>query len=506
MLENIKHLLKHSFIYSISNIALKASGVILLPLYTIYFSVEEYGRLGLILISIIVMSQSLILGQGISLIRYNNDKTLRNQRESIFFTLTVLVIAIILLFILLSTFYLEDISSLLGDADVYSKYLNIAIFIAAAITINNLFLSKLRADESLVLYTVSNLLKVLVIIVVNIYLILYKKMGIESVLYAQLAGEITNTIFILPRMISQMKIHFKIDIIGKTIKFGLPLVFSAMAINLLNGSDRFLIKFLIGETELGLYELGYKIAGIMNMFIIIPFGMTLLPIAYKLYKKEGDKRYYLKLKTYMTFIFVWAGLSISLFSEEIVKLFAMNPSYYTAYKVVPLIVLAYTIYGMSMISSLGMYLTGKNHFIAYITILCAALNIGLNFWLIPQFGMMGAAFNTVISFAVLDILSNLASNKYYKIYYEYKKLIILFTICIFVYFVSFLFDNLGLAIEIFLKLVLIIIFPIFIIFTKYFDKQELKTIIGGFKKWRNPINWKKNLLIEISKTEAGKED
>ena len=36
--------------------------------------------------------------------------------------------------------------------------------------------------------------------------------------------------------------------------------------------------------------------------------------------------------------------------------------------------------------------------------------------------MIGAAINTVIAFAVLDLLSNVASNKYYKIDYEHLEI------------------------------------------------------------------------------------
>src|SRR5690606_39015627 len=135
-------------------------------------------------------------------------------------------------------------------------------------------------------------------------------------------------------------------------------IFSAMAINLLNGSDRFILKFLSGETELGLYELGYRVAGIVNMFVVLPFGLTLMPVAYKMFRQPGDREYYKKLKTYVAFILVWSGLSLSVFGKELVELFAAQSSYYQASAVIPFIVLAYVLYGISMISSLGMYLTG----------------------------------------------------------------------------------------------------------------------------------------------------
>ena len=68
MFQIFKNFLKHSFVYSISNVAVKASGIILLPIYTNYFSVEEFGRLGLILAIVIIMTQIVVLGQGQSII------------------------------------------------------------------------------------------------------------------------------------------------------------------------------------------------------------------------------------------------------------------------------------------------------------------------------------------------------------------------------------------------------------------------------------------------------
>lgn len=499
MLDNLKHLVKHSLIYSISNVALKASGIILLPLYTHYFAVEEYGRLGLILVTIVLFSQSLILGQNISLIRYNNSTEFSSKRHSILFTLTILILIVTAIFILITEILLTQIASLFGEINLFKNLLNIAIYIIAIVTINNLFLGKLRADDNSTLYTFSTIIKVALMILLSIYLIVLKGFGIEGVLYAQLGGEVIQLLFILPKIISQMKMKFEFSIVGSSLKFGIPLIFSAMAINLLNGSDRFILKFLSGETELGLYELGYKIAGVVNMFVIMPFGLTLMPLAYKLFKQEGDKEYYKKLKTYLAFILVWSGFALSLFSKELVELFALQKAYYSASTIVPLIVLAYVIYGISMVSSLGMYLTGNNYFIAYITLFSAALNIGLNFWLIPIYGMMGAALNTVIAFAVLDILSNISSNRYYKIEYEHLKLFKLFVIGILIYLGAYYCNEFSIILRIVIKSLVILVFPLVIVLSGYFSREELKLITAGLKKWGNPLKLKSNLEGEKSK-------
>ena len=504
MLEKLKYLIKHSFIYSISNIVSKASGIILLPIYTNYFSVSEYGRLGLILVIIVLFSQSLILGQNLAVIRYNNSIEFKSKNKSILFSLIILVISIIGVFILITNLFLVQISGWFGEISLYKVNLNIAIYIIAFTTFNNLILSKLRADDDSVRYTLSGIVKIIVMVGFSIYLIIDKGFGIDGVLYAQLAGEFIQTLVVLPRMLRQVEIKMEYKIIIDAIKFGFPLIFSAMAINLLNGSDRFIIKFYSGDKELGLYELGYRVAGVINMVLIMPFSLTVMPLAYRLYKQEGDKEYYKKLKTYVAFFLVWGGLALSMYSKELVELFAQRESYYPASTVVPLIVLAYIIYGISLISSFGMYLTGNNKYAAYITLLSAGLNIGLNFWLVPRYGMMGAAINTVIAFAILDLLSNIASNKYYKIDYEYLKLARLFLIGLLIFWGSIYTNNINLLIRLFLKLLIISSFPFIMILSGYFGGRELLSILGAIRKWKNPLKWKSNFEAEKSNSNSVK--
>jgi len=498
MLDKIKHLAKHSFVYSISNVALKASGIILLPLYTKYFTLEEYGQLGLLLITIIIFSQSLVLGQGLSIIRFNNTVGYEGKRKSVFFTITLFILIVISLFLILTETFLTEIASLFGDPAIYEHYINICIYIVAVITLNNLFLSKLRADDRSVTYTLSGIVKLLVMIVLSIYFVAFMQTGIEGVLYAQLAGELSNTIFVLPLMLKEIKPVFDKAIIKESMRYGFPLIFSSMAINFLNGSDRYIIKYLLNDAQLGLYELAYKVAGVHNMFLIMPFNLTFFPLAFKLFKKENDKHYYSKIKTYFAFIMVWAGLALCVFSKEIIMLFAQHSSYYPAYSVVPWIVLAYILYGVSLVSSLGMYLTGNNHFVAYITLFCAALNIGLNFLLIPEFGILGAAVNTLIAFFVLDILSNIASNKYYKISFENYKLFKIFFIGTILFLLSSYFDESILVIKFPIKTFVILVYPFVLFYWKFFDDNELQALHGAVSKWKNPLKWISLLKNEVA--------
>jgi len=493
MLDKFKYFLKHSIIYSISNVATKASGIILLPIYTSYFTVEEFGRLGLVLAIITILIQIVVLGQNQSILKFNNQIEYADKKKSILFTLSLFVIISALLFTLIGEFSAPWLAKVLGNYEDYYLSLRIANYIVVVSIINNVFQNKLRADEKSVSFTVVSLIKLFVLIFAIVYLVTSLELGINGVLYGQLISEIATLIILTPFMLKSMEFKFEKNILTESLKFGLPLIFSALSMTLLNISDRFLIKFLDSEEALGLYELGYRVAGILNMFMIMPLSLTLLPVAYKVYQQPGDKDYYRKIMTYAAYFLVWGALALSIFSKEIIELFSSSGSYLPAYEVVPVILFAYVFFGMSMISSLGMYLTAKTAYIAIITIASAVLNIILNFVFIPKYGIMGAAVNTLIAFIFLYLFSDIVSNRYYRIGFENRKLLRLFILSIVVLWLITYLSNIALLIRVFFKLVIIIIFPLILAVVGYFNKKEINAISGAIKKWYNPFNWKKNL-------------
>ncbi|MEE9450880.1 MAG: oligosaccharide flippase family protein [Ignavibacteriaceae bacterium] len=496
MFQTFKKLLKHSFVYSISNVAVKASGIILLPIYTNYFTVEEFGRLGLILAIIIILTQVVVLGQGQSILRFNNPKYSEWNVKSVLFSLLILVLIASLVFTLLAELTLYPLANLLGNIADYYSSLHIAIYIITVTVINNLFQNKLRADEKSVFYSMLNIIKLVVLMIVTIYLVAGKKIGINGVLIGYLCSEIAAFVIILPPMIKQMEIKLNFEVIKASLKFGIPLIISGLAVTLLSISDRFLIKFLASEAALGLYELGYRVAGILTMFFLMPLSLTLLPIAYKIYNQPGDKEYYKKIMTYVTFILMWGGLFLAVYSKEIISLFSSSDFFIPAYEVVPVILLSLVFLGMSMISSLGMYLVSKTIYVAVITVVSATINIGLNFLLIPVYGIMGAAINTLVASILLYFLSLIVSNHYYRINFENIKLLLLLTIGTALFFITYFVKIETLGINIIFKLIIVIAFPVILYLSSFYDSSEIRIVRGFIQKWRNPSDWLSNLKNE----------
>ncbi len=493
MREKFKHFIKHSIIYSISNVATKASGIILLPIYTSYFSVEEFGRLGLILAIVAILIQIVVMGQNQSILKFNNQIDFVGRKKSLLYTLTLFVCLVSVLFIAIGEITSSWLAKILGNFNDYYPSLRIAVYLIAVSILNNIFQNKLRADEKSIPFTIISLIKLFVLIITTIYLVTSVELGINGVLYGQLISEIVALFIIIPLMLKSMEFKFERSILIQSLKFGLPLIFSALSMTLLNISDRFLIKFLDSEESLGLYELGYRVAGILNMFMIMPLSLTLLPVAYKIYKQPGDKEYYRKVMTYAAYLLVWGALALSIFSKEIVELFSGSKSFLPAYEIVPIILFSYVFFGMSMISSLGMYLTSKTSYVAVITIVSAAVNIFLNFIFIPVYGILGAAVNTLIAFFILFVLSLATSNRYYNINFEGIRLVSLFIIGGILLLLAYILQIDSMWLGMTLKFILATAFPLILYVTKFYQPNEVKTLKTIIKKWRNPSDWISNI-------------
>jgi len=476
MYNKIKQFLKHSTIYSIGNIATKGIGIITLPIYTKFISVPEFGLLGLIEISIAILVEIFTLGQANSILLLSSSIENKNQRKSAFYSIFIVVFIIAFSALLIFEVLKTPVLNLFNASNEIRNLYTLALLVILLKVINTLFLFQFRALEKSTLYTVVILTKLFLIVLLVIFFVAVKQMGITGILYAYILSELLVFIAQLPLMIRQMQLRFNSKVVKTALNFGIPLIFSSIGIMLLNLSDRYMLQVFTDLKTVGLYDLGYRIAGIINMFLIMPFSLALLPSAYKVYKTEGDKRYYSKLMTYMCFVLVWAGLALSLFSKEIVGLFALNPEYNSAFVIIPIIILSYIFSATRNLASLGMFLTKNTKHIAYITISAAILNISLNFLLIPKFGMIAAAYNTLISFVLFYFITKYYADKFYKVSYENVKLFKIFCIGILLYIIINTVFNDVTIIGMLVKALMIIIFPLILYSLNLFDTIEIQAI------------------------------
>ncbi|MEW6653290.1 MAG: oligosaccharide flippase family protein [Bacteroidota bacterium] len=490
MLARLKTTIQQSFIYSLSNVAAKAVGVILLPLYLHNLSVTAFGVWDLLDTTIQILTEIVILGQASAIIFLNNSEEYKEKKSSTLYTITIFVMLFGSLLVLITEAAAFYFPSFLTGSLVRIEYIRLSAYIILLRVMSSLFFSKVRAEEEAKFYTAISVVRVILITAFSVYFIARKQLGILGGLYAFLFAEVIITGILTVKVIPQMKPKFNKETLSTALKFGFPLVFSSLGFMLLNLSDRYIIKILLGAMYVGIYGLGYRVAGVLNMFLILPFSLSLMPLAYKYIGKHDDKRFYSKLMTYSTFMFVWGFVFLSLFSPEIVRLFAGKGNYDSTFLVIPIILLSYVFSGMRLTAQLGMLLTNNTKHIAWITVSAALLNIVLNFIFIPMFGIIAAAANTLISFVLFYCASQFMSNRYFKIPYENGKLVMMIIVGSVLSCSVYLITEISIGSIIF-KLFLTALFPVVLFMFKFYEKAELEILL-------NPYNLKEFLVSFFS--------
>jgi O-antigen/teichoic acid export membrane protein len=475
MFNLIKKAVKNTAIYSIGHLSSKLIGFVLLPLYTSHLSVAEYGILSILDITVQVLTTVFGISLYRALSRWYWDKEYRHLQKSIVYT--SLLFLTVLSGIMLAGFFTvsRHISVLLFSDERYLYLIRLMLFSSVLKILEQVPLTVLRLQEKPVLFSISNLTKLSVSLVLTILFITKLKRNVAGIYEAQLIGELVMFLMLSPFMVKNMAAKIEWRVLKDMLSFSLPLAFAGLAGILFTFADRYSLKFLTSLDEVGVYSLGYRIANVIKVIMAsVQFALT--PMVYKMMDQPDSKRFYSKILTYITFLLTIMALGLSLFGKEIVYLLARDPAFYPAFNIIPLIAVALVFEALVNTAAVGLNISKNTKITAIILTLISLLNISLNLLLIPSLKSFGAALATVLSQVLYFILILYYAQKTYRIPYEYKKVTLLIISAIVVFILSFALQNLSFLLSVFLKIFLLFSFPVLLKYLNFYEPIELERI------------------------------
>jgi len=497
MLDKLKHTFSQTVIYSIGNLSTKIIGLILLPLYVKELSTSDYGVLALLEVSSQVLVAILGLHISKAMMRWLAQEKEPLQRKGIILNTYGSVSMVASAFIVSFLVFKGPLSELYFGSSDFAVYFQVMAFWVAAELINRITLDLIRVHEKSGMFLLIVVAKFVSILAMNILFVAYMQMGVLGVVLSQAIGNGAVTLFTLPFIMKNVKGgKLMPGVFNEMLSYSFPLIFSTISTMVLTMSDRFMIKILGNYSEVGIYSLGHKIASVLNVFVIQSFQLGFLPIGYKMFNKKDAKPFFSKVMTYLVFVLFLVGLGISLFSKEVIVLFAKsNEAYWIAYTVVPIIIFAFVLRGVNYMVSLGLHYVKKTKYNAYILIVAALLNVALNYFLIPFFGIYGAALASVVANGLMVLLFLFYSQKFYYIHYEKNRILKVFITGMAILATGAFIDvrDLGLWYALLLKALLLISFPIVLLLSGFYTREEKRAVSGAWKKWKNTKSLKNNL-------------
>ena len=494
MLKDLFNTAKHTIIYSLGNLSIKLVGFILLPLYTTYLTTSDYGLLAII--EAIAQFSVAVLGFRLStaMLRWAIAEKDENKKKSIIFTALFSSFIILTPFIMSFIVFANYLSEIIFNTSQFTLYIYlIAIFIA--FEVYNLFiLDLLRLHDKSILYVILVLIKLVINLALNIYFVAFAKTGVEGIMYSMVISSIAFSLMTLPFLLSQIKFKYDAKTAVEMFNYGFPLIFATISSMILTLADRFVIKHFYSLSEVGIYNLGYKLSSAINVVIIQSFQMGFLPIAFSKFDKPNAKEFFAKVLTYFTFVLILSIIAISLFSKEVILLLANDKAYFEAYKIVPFISYTFLIKGIYYVFSLGLHFAKKTKYNSFIVLIGALVNIILNFLLIPYYGIYGAAIASIISSIVIMLLYYYYSQREYRIHYELKRIFILTFSSVIIIFSLYYINIENIYTSLIIKTFSLISYPFFLYFINFFTQSEkikIQLIIKyfpDFKKIKSKIN------------------
>lgn len=201
-------------------------------------------------------------------------------------------------------------------------------------------------------------------------------------------------------------------------------------------ADRLILQRYVALSAVGVYSVGYMLGGTLFDLIASSVNSAILPFVYQTAREESEERsksVFAELAAWNAALIALIGLVTILFAHEVIVILTTR-DYLAAETVVTMIVWASIFQALAHVPTRAIYLVKKTGYLLVVFLVPAVLNVGLNFALIPPFGIRGAALATLIAYPVLFALTLWVAQHVYPIPYDYwrmaKPLAVLLALCI----------------------------------------------------------------------------
>ena len=401
----------------ITNFIVGLRGLILIPILTKTLGADAYGIWSVIMVTISLLSPLALLGLTSAMIRFlAAEKDKRKIQEGFYSVIFVVLFAGLILSLIV--FLLADSFALTILKDISSAPLiKIASFVIFLQALDLASLGFFRTFGRMKKYSGLLLLQTVAEVGFVAYFVL-SGFGLFGAVLSLLISR--GIILLIGASFIFKRIGFRLPKfrgLGDYLRFGLPLVPTALLGWITSSSDRYLIGFFSSSQMVGIYSAAYNIGAII-VFFGVPLQIILFPTISKLYeeKKEHEIKTYLaySLKYFLLFA-IPSILGLSILSKQLLLIMTSPDFVAQGSLVLPIVAVGALFYGLyGAIFAWVLIVAKRTRLIFVLVSFSAIMNLFLNILFIPVYGIIAAAITTLISYFILFSLTTYFSRKCIK--------------------------------------------------------------------------------------------
>lgn len=411
-------MVKKLLTYITGEISIKAIGFLMIPLYSHLITPQEYGILGFLNALVAFLPFILTFYYLYGYVRFSLD----NQPKEILSTFIAMGLGLNLFFMGASIgIYF---TALRHYYTIEWVYFVLAISASATLFAFQILQMHHRAQQMATQYLRLSLLYAIATALLNITFLVWFS---DKVLALLLSGLLTNilasliAIIILRNSLSLQHISWKLS--RNILRYTIPLVPGAISLLLYSQADKLILFRYVSSAELGIYTMAFTL-GLSMSYLGSALFMSYQPLFYThAVEKTPDK----SLEGFKkSLLMLLGGLILVLFIIKIAYLLIDN-RYAEGEMYAMIIAIAYSMIAFAQLLELHLTYLQKTGMVSLVYTIGGILNIVLLYFLIQDFGGLGASLSLLISSSTMAFLMYFLGQKYYYLPYDRKSLFLYFS-------------------------------------------------------------------------------
>lgn len=417
LLATLYPLARNSTVYLAGAVLVGLGNFVLVPLYTRFLTQAEFGAYALVEISLLITITVTQLGLGTTYLRWYAETEPSRRGEILASSIAAGSLAAAIGGFALAVIVRGGLGrELLAGHRLDAWLLWPVVFLR---TCEAIFLSSLQAAQRPFAYGVSAVTRLLGLVAAGYWFVAVDREGVAGVLRGWVFGDAACVLVLLVFCLPNMRLRVRWQLLRAMLRYGLPLVWSALMALLLDASGRYFLAQFQGLTEVARYSVGIKITNILAMGFLQPFGSAWSGVAFPISHRPNAPITYTKIIGYALVVAALLAALTILFGPLVIQVFA-GPAYANVQRLLPWLLLPVVFRLLEYWSSLPIYLQYKTHWLGPLATAETVLCILLNYFLVPHFGALGAAFAWTAALAGGIAAMTLIGRRYYSLPLDWR--------------------------------------------------------------------------------------
>ena len=453
----VSRFFKHSTIYTVGNILNRVGAFILLPLYTRYLTPTEYGTLELFYVFSAIFSGILSVGIAHATLRFYFDYKEQSDRNSVVSTNLMASFVISAAGAALAWAFTEPLVKIVLGTQPPRFAFDLILATLVLELSTQVCLAYLRALERSILFVAVVLGKLVVQCVANTVLVMHYEAGVDGVLAGNGLAVLSGWLFLVIFTLRHVGLRFETAKLMPVLRYSLPFLYTTIVSVVVANLDRFLITKLLSLEALGIYALASKFAKLISDLIGEPFARAYGSFRYTIMKRPDAAQIQVRVVRIVCCLLAFVCLGLIFFTGDVLHLMS-DAKFWPAAQLMPVLAVAASISTISYAFQTGILFKKNTGDLFRVSMKQNALGVLASLTLMPLFGVNGAVASVLIQAVAGAWLTHRASQRYFPVEYETRRLLALCGCGLSVYLLSIPLQWAPAAVAFATKLVLLAVF------------------------------------------------